>query len=126
MTDAAIRVLLVDDHTLFRRGLKALLAGDARFAVVDFALTKAENKLAKLEPWCVMHGGLCVCVFVFFGSVDWEGPSIHQIHLPQSLTLGGVPIMLVKVGGGKQTYRGNIGCSTKKNIFGTLPQAENF
>ncbi len=26
-----IRVLVVDDHTLFRRGLISLLAGDARF-----------------------------------------------------------------------------------------------
>jgi len=30
----AIRVLVVDDHTLFRRGLIALLAGDARFEIV--------------------------------------------------------------------------------------------
>jgi two-component system nitrate/nitrite response regulator NarL len=29
-----IRVMVVDDHTLFRRGLKALLGADARFAVV--------------------------------------------------------------------------------------------
>jgi two-component system nitrate/nitrite response regulator NarL len=33
-TSGAIRVLVVDDHTLFRRGLIALLAGDARIAVV--------------------------------------------------------------------------------------------
>jgi len=30
----AIRVLVVDDHTLFRRGLIALLAGDERFSIV--------------------------------------------------------------------------------------------
>lgn len=30
----AIRVLLVDDHTLFRRGLRALLEADGRFEVV--------------------------------------------------------------------------------------------
>lgn len=33
-TPAVIRVLVVDDHTLFRRGLIALLAGDPRFEVV--------------------------------------------------------------------------------------------
>ena len=32
-----IRVLVVDDHTLFRRGLTALLACDARLAVVGDA-----------------------------------------------------------------------------------------
>ena len=49
-----------------------------------------------------------------------------EIHPPESLIPGGAPIIPARVGGGKQTYRGNIGCSTKKNIFGTLPQAENF
>jgi two-component system nitrate/nitrite response regulator NarL len=29
-----IRVLVVDDHTLFRRGLIALLGQDARFLVI--------------------------------------------------------------------------------------------
>jgi two-component system nitrate/nitrite response regulator NarL len=33
----AIRVLVVDDHTLFRRGLKALLEADGRFEVVGEA-----------------------------------------------------------------------------------------
>lgn len=33
-TPTVIRVLVVDDHTLFRRGLIALLAGDPRFEVV--------------------------------------------------------------------------------------------
>ena len=32
-----VRVLVVDDHTLFRRGLIALLAGDSRFLVVGEA-----------------------------------------------------------------------------------------
>ena len=34
MATQPIRVLVVDDHSLFRRGLIALLSGDARFAVV--------------------------------------------------------------------------------------------
>jgi len=37
-----IRVLVVDDHTLFRRGLIALLAGDTRFAVVAEAADAGE------------------------------------------------------------------------------------
>jgi len=52
MTNPAIRVLLVDDHTLFRRGLKALLAGDARFAVVGEAgdAGEAQRQAAALQP----------------------------------------------------------------------------
>ena len=52
MTNAPIRVLLVDDHTLFRRGLKALLAGDARFAVVGEAgdAGEAQRQAAALQP----------------------------------------------------------------------------
>ena len=52
MTDAPIRVLVVDDHTLFRRGLTALLAGDARFAVVGQAgdAGEAQRQAAALQP----------------------------------------------------------------------------
>jgi two-component system nitrate/nitrite response regulator NarL len=52
MTNTPIRVLLVDDHTLFRRGLKALLAGDARFAVVGEAgdAGEAQRQAAALQP----------------------------------------------------------------------------
>jgi two-component system, NarL family, nitrate/nitrite response regulator NarL len=49
---AAIRLLVVDDHTLFRRGLKALLDGDARFAVVGEAgdAGEAQRRAAALQP----------------------------------------------------------------------------
>ena len=52
MTNTPIRVLLVDDHTLFRRGLKALLGGDARFAVVGEAgdAGEAQRQAAALQP----------------------------------------------------------------------------
>ena len=52
MTNTPIRVLLVDDHTLFRRGLKALLAGDARFVVVGEAgdAGEAQRQAAVLQP----------------------------------------------------------------------------
>jgi len=49
---AAVRVLVVDDHTLFRRGLIALLAGDARFAVVAEAgdANEAQRLAAATQP----------------------------------------------------------------------------
>ena len=52
MTDTPIRVLVVDDHTLFRRGLTALLAGEARFAVVGQAgdAGEAQRQAAALQP----------------------------------------------------------------------------
>ncbi|MDO8420231.1 MAG: response regulator [Rubrivivax sp.] len=52
MTTLPIRVLVVDDHTLFRRGLTALLAGDARFAVVGEAgdAGEAQRRAAALQP----------------------------------------------------------------------------
>ncbi|MDP1902445.1 MAG: response regulator [Rubrivivax sp.] len=50
--EAAIRVLVVDDHTLFRRGLIALLAGDARFAVVAEAgdAGEAHRRAGETQP----------------------------------------------------------------------------
>jgi len=52
MTTPPIRVLVVDDHTLFRRGLTALLAGDTRFAVVGEAgdAGEAQRRAAALQP----------------------------------------------------------------------------
>ena len=52
MNAPPIRVLVVDDHTLFRRGLTALLAGDARFAVVGEAgdAGEAQRRAALLQP----------------------------------------------------------------------------
>ena len=47
-----IRVLVVDDHTLFRRGLISLLAGDARFQVVAEAgdANEAHQRAAQTQP----------------------------------------------------------------------------
>jgi len=52
MTGMPIRVLVVDDHTLFRRGLTALLDGDARFVVVGEAgdAGEAQRRAASLQP----------------------------------------------------------------------------
>jgi two-component system nitrate/nitrite response regulator NarL len=47
-----IRVLVVDDHTLFRRGLISLLADDARFEVVAEAgdANEAHRRAAATQP----------------------------------------------------------------------------
>ncbi len=51
-----IRVLVVDDHTLFRRGLIALLAGDTRFEVVAEAgdANEAHRRAAATQPDIVL------------------------------------------------------------------------
>lgn len=55
MTDVhanPIRVMVVDDHTLFRRGLTALLARDARVQVVGDAADagEAQRRAQELQP----------------------------------------------------------------------------
>jgi two-component system nitrate/nitrite response regulator NarL len=47
-----IRILVVDDHTLFRRGLIALLAAQPRFSVVGEAgdAGEAQRRAAELQP----------------------------------------------------------------------------
>lgn len=54
--DAPIRLLVVDDHTLFRRGLIALLSADARFAVVAEAgdAGEAQRHAQALQPDLVL------------------------------------------------------------------------
>lgn len=50
--DAAARLMVVDDHTLFRRGLVALLASDSSLAVIGEASDAGEavRKAATLQP----------------------------------------------------------------------------
>ena len=54
MTDSSsrIRILVVDDHTLFRRGLTALLQRDPQFEVVGDAgdASQAQRRAAELKP----------------------------------------------------------------------------
>ncbi len=47
-----ISILVVDDHTLFRRGLTALLARDPRFQVIGDAADagEAQRRAAELQP----------------------------------------------------------------------------
>jgi two-component system nitrate/nitrite response regulator NarL len=49
---APIRILVVDDHTLFRRGLTALLSREARFQVVGDAADagEAQRRAQALQP----------------------------------------------------------------------------
>lgn len=49
---APVRILVVDDHTLFRRGLTALLARDPRLSVVGDAADagQAQRKAKELQP----------------------------------------------------------------------------
>ena len=51
-TTPAIRILVINDHTLFRRGLIALLAGDARFVVVAEAgdASEAQRRAQQTQP----------------------------------------------------------------------------
>ena len=55
MTEA-IQLLVVDDHTLFRRGLIALLSQDERFQIVGEAgdVGEALRVLAKVQPEAVL------------------------------------------------------------------------
>ena len=50
--NAPIRVLVVDDHTLFRRGLTALLSADPRFEVVSEAADagEAQRRAGETRP----------------------------------------------------------------------------
>jgi two-component system nitrate/nitrite response regulator NarL len=54
--DRRIRVVVVDDHTLFRRGIIALLAGEPDFAVVGEAADGAEGikTVARHQPDVVL------------------------------------------------------------------------
>ena len=51
-TGGRVRVLVVDDHTLFRRGLMALLAREPRFEVVGDAADAgdAQRRARELQP----------------------------------------------------------------------------
>jgi len=52
VTASRIRLLVVDDHTLFRRGLTALLQRDLQFEVVGDAgdASQAQRRAAELKP----------------------------------------------------------------------------
>jgi len=51
-SDTPVRILVVDDHTLFRRGLTALLSRDSGFEVVADAADagEAQRRAAEMKP----------------------------------------------------------------------------
>jgi DNA-binding NarL/FixJ family response regulator len=49
MTHEPLRVLIADDHPVFRRGLRTTLHGDERFAVVGEAAPGTETIAAALD-----------------------------------------------------------------------------
>jgi two-component system nitrate/nitrite response regulator NarL len=81
MLDCKIRVLLVDDHTLFRKGLAELLEHRGGICVIGMAANgeAALALLAELEPDVVItdlnmppHGG--VALLRRIRAADWRGP----------------------------------------------------
>jgi two-component system nitrate/nitrite response regulator NarL len=81
MTELKIRVLLVDDHTLFRKGLAELLEQRGEIRVVGMAANgdAALEMLAELQPDVVItdlnmppQGGLALLRRI--RAQDWRGP----------------------------------------------------
>jgi two-component system nitrate/nitrite response regulator NarL len=56
VSEAPIRIVVVDDHTLFRRGLTALLSRDVQFQVVGDAADAGEalRRVTELQPDLVL------------------------------------------------------------------------
>ncbi len=56
MSEVPIRIVVVDDHTLFRRGLTALLSREAQFQVVGDAADAGEalRRVTELQPDLVL------------------------------------------------------------------------
>lgn len=81
MSDPQVRVLLVDDHTLFRKGLAELLEQRGGIHVVGMAANgdAALHLLAETKPDVVItdlnmppHGGVALLRQIRAG--DWRGP----------------------------------------------------
>ena len=87
MSEPAIRIVVVDDHTLFRRGIIALLGGVADFAVVGEAADGLEGirTIAALQPDVVL--------------LDLNMPGISGIEAMQAILreTPGLPVVMLTV-----------------------------
>src|SRR5689334_21497920 len=69
MTSTAIRILVVDDHPLFRAGVVAMLAGEPGILIVGQAGTGAEG----IELFCAMRPDVAV---VYLKLSDMDGDEV--------------------------------------------------
>ena len=87
MSEQAIRIVVVDDHTLFRRGITALLGGVAGFSVVGEGADGLEGirVVAALQPDVVL--------------LDLNMPGISGIEALQAILRAapGLPVVMLTV-----------------------------
>ena len=87
MSEPAIRIVVVDDHTLFRRGITALLGGVPGFAIVGEAADGLEGirVVAALQPDVVL--------------LDLNMPGISGIEALQAIlrSAPGMPVVMLTV-----------------------------
>ena len=66
--DKCVRIVLADDHTILREGLRALLSADPKFEIVGEAADgrMAVRSVEKLAPDLVMMDNCAFCTQILF------------------------------------------------------------